>query len=248
MTKTLAAIATTGLLCSAGMANVLWDNGPLVNRPGEGFGGADASRLQTGLGMNTLGGNVNRGSFHRADDFEVGPDGWILDEVVTFAYQTNAGPPSTLTGISMQIWDASPAAGGSVIWGDMTTDRFVSTDFSGAYRDSETSAGSSARPIMEIVGSFGGLVLPQGTYWLEVGITGSAASGPWMPAVTIDGQTTTGNALQFSASTSVWSDWLDTGTSTPQGMPFSLVGEVVPAPGAAATLALAGLVGLRRRR
>ncbi len=248
MNKIVAAVATTAILSSAGMANVLWDNGPLVNRPGEGFGGADASRLQTTLGMNTLGGNVNRGSFHRADSFEVGPEGWILDQVVTFAYQTGSGPPSTLTGISMQIWDASPAAGGNVIWGDMTTERFVSTEFSGVYRDSESSPGLSSRPLMEIVGSFDGLVLPGGTYWLEIGIAGSAASGPWMPAVTIDGQVTTGNALQFTASTGVWSDWLDSGTETPQGMPFSLVGEVVPAPGAAATFALAGLIGLRRRR
>ena len=34
---------------------VLYDNGPLATHPGGGFGGADASALQTALGMGTFG-------------------------------------------------------------------------------------------------------------------------------------------------------------------------------------------------
>ena len=251
MKKFAVAIATTGLICSAGLAqDTLWDNGPLLTHEGGGFGGADASRLQnSSLGMTTLGNNRNLGSFSSADNFVVGPEGWILDSIITFGYQTNSGNTSTMTGLFVRIWDASPdQAGANIVWGDFTTNIMSSTSWTGMYRESETSTPSTARPIMDLVGLFGGLVLSQGEYWVEVSMTGSTASGPWMPPVTILGETTTGNAISFSESTQTWSDWVDTGTQTQQGMPFILTGSLVPAPGAIALLGLAGVCGVSRRR
>lgn len=54
---------------------------------------------------------------------------------------------------------------------------------------------------------------------------GSLASGPWAPPITINGQTTTGDALQFTTSSGSWAPANDTGTYTQQGMPFLILGE-----------------------
>ncbi len=43
-----------------------------------------------------------------------------------------------------------------------------------------------------------GTALAQGTYWVQSATDGSLASGPWAPPITILGQTTTGNALQYT--------------------------------------------------
>ncbi len=64
-------------------------------------------------------------------------------------------------------------------------------------------------------------VLPAGTYWLDWQVGGSLASGPWAPAITILGQTTTGNAMQQTVSTGVWANFIDVG---PQGLPFIIEG------------------------
>ncbi|MCC5786769.1 MAG: hypothetical protein JJU33_08730 [Phycisphaerales bacterium] len=248
MNKVLAAVATTGLMCSAGMANVLWNNGPLVTDPGGMPDGSDASRIQSATGNTTLGGNANVGSFGRADNFTVGGPGWILDSVTAFGYETGSTTTSTMDGIFVQIWDANPTSGGNIIFGDKSTNRFESTDWTGAYRNSTNGPTGTTRPIMEVVGDLGGLVLAPGEYWIEVGLRTASGTTAWMPPVTIVDQGATGDALQFTVSSGVWTDWVDGGSQNALGMPFILTGQVVPAPGAAATLALAGLIGLRRRR
>jgi hypothetical protein len=66
------------------------------------------------------------------------------------------------------------------------------------------------------------ITLNAGTYWVQWGLTGSATSGPWGVAVTILGQTTTGNGIQ--AINGGWQDWKDGGTSTGQGGAFIIEG------------------------
>ena len=77
-----------------------------------------------------------------------------------------------------------------------------------------------------------GITLPEGVYWLDWTTDGSLTSGPWAPPVTILGQTTTGDAMQFTSSTGSWGPALDTGTSTQQGMPFIIEGTVSDEPAA----------------
>jgi 5'-nucleotidase / UDP-sugar diphosphatase len=206
--------------------SVLWDNGPLVTHPGGGFGGADASRLQTTLAMNTLGfGHQFINGYRMADDFEItDPSGWWIDTVTFFAYQTGAPiDPSTITGIYFQIWDGSPDdPGSSIVWGDLATNRLLDSAWSNIYRDSESSPNLDNRPIMASTAS-AGLFLPAGTYWLDWMSDGTLSSGPWAPPITILGETTTGNAMQY---TTAWAPALDTGTTTQQGMPFIIEGEV----------------------
>lgn len=204
---------------------ILYDNGPLVNSPGTGVGGADESVLQTSLGMNTLGfGNQFTNGYRMADDFEVTGGPWRIRQIHFFAYQTNAATdPSTMTGIYLQIWDGppnDPASG--VVWGDLTTNRLTASSWSGIYRVSETSPLATNRPVMRNIAAVD-VTLEPGTYWLDWTTDGTLAlSGPWAPPITITGQTTTGNALQFTAA---WAEALDTGTATQQGMPFTIYGD-----------------------
>jgi hypothetical protein len=96
-------------------------------------------------------------------------------------------------------------------------------------RDSSSSPCANNRYIFADVAS-AGVVLPPGTYWIDWMTDGNLASGPWAPPVTILGQTTTGNALQFIASTGTWGSALDTGTSTQQDIPFVIEGNLLENP------------------
>ncbi|MCO5266611.1 MAG: choice-of-anchor J domain-containing protein [Lentimicrobium sp.] len=202
---------------------LLYDNGPLVNSPGTGVGGADESILQNvTLGMTTLGAGIQFASGnHMADDFVVDAN-WTIDQFTFYGYQTGSTTTSTMTGGYLQIYNGNPSTGGTVVWGDMTTNRMSSTTFSNIYRLSEGTPGTN-RPIMEIVCETPGLTLTPGTYWVEYTLDGSLTSGPWAPPITITGETTTGNALQYLPA-SGWQPFQDGGTLTPQGLPFLIAG------------------------
>lgn len=208
---------------------ILWDNGPQVTHPGGGFGGADASALQTTDGMNTLGfGNQFDLHYRMTDDFEIANlGGWQIENITFFAYQTNASTsPSTITGVYYQVWDGPPNSPSSIVWGDLTTNRLISSVWSNIYRVPDDEMLLTTRPIMANRVS-AGFTLPPGVYWLEWTTDGSLSSGPWVPPIAILGQTTTGNAMQFTTS---WAPALDSGTNTPQGMPFIIEGTVLEDP------------------
>jgi hypothetical protein len=206
--------------------SALYNNGPMVTHPGGGYNGADASAVQSALGMNTYGfGNQFTIGYRLADDFVVNdPGGWQVDYLTFYAYQTATypdPPPSTITGIYYQIWDGPPNDPGSnVIFGDLVSNRMISTSWSYIYRVLDTAMDNSTRPIMTNVAG-AGIYLPPGTYWLDWMIDGSGTSGPWTPPITVLGQTTTGNALQY---TTAWAPALDTGNSAQQGIPFVVQG------------------------
>jgi hypothetical protein len=217
----------------AGPRAVLFDNGPLVTDPGAGAGGADESTLQNNtLGMNILGFGVQVSANNSmADDFTIPPgEEWQIDTITSFAYQTGAGSPSTISGMYVRIWSGTPGAGGTVAWGDpagtWTTNLLSTTAWSNAYRVTENSSGNSDRAIMANVATIG-TTLTEGTYWVEYIFDGSASfSGPWGPPVTILGQTTTGNGLRTLGG--VWEPLVDSGgTETPQGAPFIIEGTIV---------------------
>jgi len=211
-----------------GTMEVLYDNGPQVTHPGGGFGGADASALQTALGLNTYGfGNQFLNGYRMADDFEItDPAGWNVQQITFFAYQTGSPTnPSTITGIYFQIWDGPPDDPTStVVFGDLVTNRLANTTWSDIYRVLDTNLLNTDRPSMANTAN-AGVILPPGTYWLDWLTDGSLASGPWAPPISILGQTTTGNAMQY---TTAWAPALDTGLLTQQGLPFVIEGQVVP--------------------
>ena len=213
----------------AGPEAVLYDNGPLVTHPGGGGGGADASAVQTALGLTIYGfGHALSTGYRIADDFTVTDSGgWDVQTVTFFAYQTGSGTTSTINHVNLQIWLGQPGGGGSVVFGDTTTNRLASTSWSNIYRVLDTGLTDTQRPIMADVVNVG-TNLVAGTYWLDWQTGGTLSSGPWAPPISILGQTTTGNALQFDPSTSTWNPMIDSGASAQQGLPFIVEGLVVP--------------------
>jgi hypothetical protein len=201
---------------------ILFDNDPLVTHPGGGAGGADASALQTSLGMNTYGfGHQVSSGYRVADDFVVTGGGWQVDRVTFYAYQTGAvTSTSTITSVNLCIWNGVPGAPGSqVVWGDTTTNRLINTTWSHIYRVLDTVLTDTNRPIMADTVAVG-KALPPGHYWLDWQTDGTLAFGPYVPPVTLLGRTTTGNAMQYNGST--WSNLVDVGL---QGLPFIIEGS-----------------------
>lgn len=247
----LAALAVIAVLPGVASADLLHDNGPLVNSPGTGFGGADESVLQSvSLGMNTLGwGHQLPSGYMVADGFDVtDAAGWDIDTFTFYAYQTGSGTASTMTAVDLTIYNGDPSAGGTPVANIYASlgNGLLATGFSNIYRVSETTGGANNRPIMADVVT-AGITLAQGNYWLGWMTAGTLTSGPWAPPITINGQATTGDGLQSLDSGATWAPALDSGTATQQGFPFLVHGTVVPEPSALALLALGGLALIRRR-
>ncbi len=210
-----------------GTLAVLYDNGPLVTNPGGGAGGADLSALQSGIGLGTYGfGAQISAGYSVADDFTINGASWNIEELQFFTYQTGSSTTSTINDARVRIWNGAPNAGGTIIFGDLTTNRLTSTSWANMYRALDTSPTNTDRPIMKAVVQFSpALVLGPGTYWVEVNLGGTLASGPWIPPVSIVGQTTTGDGLQLTPAGG-WAAVLD--GSYPQGIPFIVLGNSGP--------------------
>ena len=201
-------------------STILYNNGPLVNSPGTGAGGADESVLFTPLTTYGFGAQQTAGN-SVADDFIVPPGGgWDPTKFTFYTYQTGGGSgASTITGLYFRIYNGDPTAGGTIIWGDLTTNRMTATSWSNIYRTLAV-GGATDRAIMKVEATVTGLHLPAGTYWIEYQFTGTLASGPWAPPITITGTNVTGNGKQNIAGT--WGNLMD-GTYQ-QGLPFLIEG------------------------
>jgi len=209
---------------------VLFDNGPLVNSPGTGPGGADESLARdVTVGLTSRGFNISlAGGYRAADDFTVPAGGWDISTITFLPYMGGSPPsPSPITAVNLQIWNGQPGQGGSsVVWGDTTTNRLASTQFANIYRRLESQPTDATRPVMSAVATVGAILAP-GSYWLDWQVDGDITfTGPWVPPVTIDGQTTTGNALQWTGAS--WDPIVDSGLGTQLGLPFIVEGEPVP--------------------
>src|SRR5688572_20559558 len=124
-----ASLSSTLLLFTTGVvaqSALLYDNGSIVTHPGGGAGGLDVSALDNtstyhpphnvyGFGAQWVSGGGNA----LADDFTVCGT-WTVTDIEIFGYLTNGVPP-LITGVYAQIWNGAPNAGGTVIWGNLTT-------------------------------------------------------------------------------------------------------------------------------
>jgi hypothetical protein len=229
MKKTITQITLAILLPAITSAQVLINNGPLINSPGAGAGGANVSNLHSGITTFGFGHAVATG-FRVAEDFTV-PAGttWNIDSIIFFAYQTGSTTTSTMNHVNWSIWDNSPAAGGQIILGDTTANDLDFSYWSGIYRTTDVDLTNTQRPIManRIATSGVGLSLGAGTYWIAWQTGGTLTSGPWAPPITITGVTNTGNAIQFNPNTGVWADLVDGTLLEPQGLPFIMYGTAV---------------------
>lgn len=208
--------------------NLIYDNGPLINSPGTGAGGKDESKLQGSLGMTSYGaGHAVSSGYRVGDDFIV-PVGetWQINGFTFYAYQTGSGTTSTLNNVNFRIY-SNVIGTGTVVFGDATTNRLTFSNFSNIYRVTETTSLNTDRPIMKSHCNVSGLTLTEGTYWIDWQTGGTSTSGPWAPPITINGQTSTGNAKQYDPATLAWGVLNDGGSLTPQGLPFKIYGSII---------------------
>jgi hypothetical protein len=166
------------------------------------------------------------GAFRLSDDFTVPAAGWGVSTMTFFAYQTGSTTTCTINDVRVQIWNGPPNAGGVVVFGDTTTNRFASCAFSNIYRDTETAVANNQRPIQAATATVV-TNLAAGTYWVDYQLGGTLASGPFVPPITITGTAVTGNALQWNGT--AWAAANDGGTALPQqGLRFVIDGSVLP--------------------
>ncbi|OIP51765.1 MAG: hypothetical protein COZ75_13210 [Flavobacteriaceae bacterium CG_4_8_14_3_um_filter_34_10] len=208
---------------------IIYSNGPVFNTPGGGAGGADLSLLENlTVGNTTLGAGIQTLSANRMSD------DWVVTETVEvtsidfYAYQTGSTTTSTMTGVTLQIWDGIPNDPASqVIYGDDAISAMTGTTWSGIYRASETTPQDNARPIMTNTVATPGLILTPGTYWLDWDADGTLASGPWAPPIALLGPGPVGNAIQYIGTNAAWQDSIDGGSGNPLGFPFDVTGSVL---------------------
>ena len=209
---------------------ILWDNGPLVNSPGTGPGGSDESIARNvTVGLTSRGFNVSLGGdFRMTDDFTItGPASWQVTAVHLYVYMGNSPTsPSPFTAVNYQIWDGVPnATGSNIVFGDTATNRLVSSTWANMYRRQESTPTDYTRPVF-VLDNSAGVILPPGHYWIDWQVDGDINyTGPWQPPVTIDGQTSTGDAQQMVGG--VWQPVVDAGLQTPLGAPFIIEGTLV---------------------
>ncbi|MCB1568213.1 MAG: hypothetical protein KDI69_05265 [Xanthomonadales bacterium] len=206
---------------------ILYDNGPFVTHPGGGASGADASAVESSLGLTTFGFGHQVSSNNRvADDFTVPAGGWIINAITFYAYQTGSTTTTTFDHVNLQIWDGVPGQlGSNIVWGDTSTNRLSASSFSNVYRVLDTGLTDSNRPIMANTVTVG-TTLPAGTYWLDWQSGGTLASGPWAIPVTILGQTGKAGANGMQSIAGTWGALQETGTSSAQDLPFIIEGDL----------------------
>ncbi len=209
-----------------GDRSILYDNGPIITNPGGGYGGYDASAVQTILLLNTwgFGAQINLG-YSLADDFTIPESAWRIIGFQFLTYQTGSNTTSTITDLQVQIYDGPPDSRGTVIWGDLATNRLTCTEWTNIYRALDYNILDTLRCVMnaemEIMPP---IMLPAGTYWVEFRFAGTLPSGPYVPPISIPGQPATGNALQNT--NAGWAAVMD--DYYPQGFPFLILGNCGP--------------------
>lgn len=203
----------------------LYNNADMVTHPGAGHNGYDVSALYGG--QNTWGWNVNRDSkFWIADDFTINTQSNIT-EMEFYCYQTGSTTTSSITAIYLCIYDSQPLDSTAVpIWGSEDTNLLTYTGWTGIYRTTAAALTDSTRPIMKMKALIN-TVLPAGTYWVKVAVSGSIASGPWLNPRAITSELSTGNAMQYVPSTGLWQALVDGVSLEQMGVPFIVRGSFV---------------------
>lgn len=204
---------------------LVYDNGPFVNRPGEGPGGSDGSVLIAPMGVNGWYSTQNYGA-RVADDFTI-PSGetWDISKIRFFGYQPFLPTNSPIPGMTLEIWQGMPdQLGSSVIWGNTNDNVLIGSGFTGAYRYTDGSP-STVDAIRWLDASVN-FTLTSGTYWLDWSVNRdeSIVSDVYTVPITVDGERTTGNALCMPL-IGQWGPALDIGfdgNNTPQGFPFQV--------------------------
>ncbi|MBF9221452.1 LamG-like jellyroll fold domain-containing protein [Hymenobacter ruricola] len=226
--------------------------------------GSTWSEVQNDAGVTTAS-NTNAGytankasNSTLADDFTVAPSQSLtLNTVSVFAYQSGyTGTTSPFTELYVRIWNGRPGTtGASVVYGDLTTNRLLTTTDANAYRIFNSlyptpTAPVTTRHIWQVTAAVTpALTLGPGTYWVEWTSTTSGGLSHFHVPVTVAGlrQSPGGNAIQLMPGQSTYTPALDEGNpnSAPDvtvDFPFVL-NAPVPAPVLSTLSPANGVVG-----
>lgn len=241
MKKSLFILAALSVV---GAANAQWTQNNLINVAGGGTGaiaGGDLSQLVApenlfGWGAQTINSNT------MADDFTVSGGGWTVTAIRLYTYQTGAAT-TTITGAN---WAIGAAPTTTLSGTDPISVNWWAPNGVGVYRVSSGVTTDANRRIQEVVIDVADFFLADGTYFLSTNLSGTGASGPWIPAIpsaqAVNGQ----NAQQSTAGGAFAQAFVD-GASLGGDMPFVIEATPVPEPATMALLGLGAAAVLRRR-
>ncbi|MBC7898971.1 MAG: VCBS repeat-containing protein [Saprospiraceae bacterium] len=205
------------------------------------FGATTVTNTLAGVGCQRIGATTNN---RCADDFNV-PVGqtWTINQVIVFVYQSGfAGLTSPVTAANVRIFNGIPNAGGTVIFGDATTNRLGASTDSGLFRIFNSgpplnSAPGTTRRIWQVnITVSPALVLTAGNYWVDFQVD-AGALGNFAPTNTIVG--TRGapfyNSLQSINGGVAYAESFDDGNPVAapnivNDFPFKLDGTISGAP------------------
>ena len=172
------------------------------------------SEVQSGNEVTGFSANIED-EFSISDDFII-PEGeeWNLSNINFYAYSTgHTLSTSPFNDIRLQIFSTDPSIGSPApIFGNLTTNRFLSSSSAGMYRIFYgMAAPPNERKIWNIKAS-AATTLPAGHYWIEWRI-GTVAAGAinYSPPSTVVGTVTQpgNNALLHNIITNTWEQLLD---------------------------------------
>jgi len=220
--------------CNATVTNkfsLLWDNGPFITHPGIGPDSTDYSMQQRdSLGLNVFAITCNEygmnGDDPVAEDFEV-PAGifWEVDNI-TF-YPTQFGPIGNIEMVRLRIYKGDPVNGGEIFYGDLSANLLKEQVWDSSWRIPDYSPTYPVYKVSRVTVDLSGLILAEGTYWIEFWIDGyyQNSHDVRLVPITIIGQTETGNARRHILDTDEWMDIKD--GEHPQGIPFLIHGSEI---------------------
>lgn len=208
---------------------------------------------ETTISNNTVGFTAARNLRNiLADDFVVpASQSWTINNVSFFGYQSGyTGTTSPFTELYVRIWRGSPAvAGSTVVYGDLTTNRYAGATSTDSYRifnslyPTNALIPNTTRLIWKVRATLSPApVLPAGTYWVEwASVVSGTLTHFYVPVTTLNSRQTTGaNAVGFRASTGIWGPIVDPGDpdsapDVPVDFPFLINDATITATTSTAT-------------
>ncbi len=192
MKKILLLIPILSTLCYHGYAQTtyLTDTAMITDI---GFGGAPASCVYNGGYYWGYYDGYSTG-WWLADSFTVPSSAtWVFDTVIIYNIQQGSTTTSPFTAAHLQIYQGVPGAGGTVIWGNATSNVLSSSGFTGIYRvDTFASTGGltgNQRPIMFLKLYLASPPhLSAGTYWLSWSVEASGSGFIYCPPKVLPGR------------------------------------------------------------
>ena len=194
----------------------------------------------TTLGATGVHYTAGASSFALADDFTV-PNGvsWSISKVSFYGYQTSSpATPSPFDQLRVQIYNGNPSSGGTLVFGDLSTNRLTESIDSLTYRTGNSASGGAWTPsapgttrrIWKLSANITGVSLMPGTYWIVWQAHATNDASAFFPPCTVNGARGLPgwNSQQLNVTTSTWTSLTDGGNpattpTVPYDLPFELV-------------------------